>query len=70
MTTPQIPEEMTAVVLDSYTGVDSLSAEKRPEHPTINNMKGFFRSLEEEIKTNVSGEPSVICEVCSRRAVC
>ncbi len=29
MTTPQIPEEMTAVVLDAYTGVDALRVEKR-----------------------------------------
>ena len=30
MTNPQIPEEMTAVVLDAYTGVDALRVEKRP----------------------------------------
>ncbi len=30
MTTPQIPKEMTAVVLDAYTGVDALWVEKQP----------------------------------------
>ena len=29
MTNPQIPKEMTAVVLDAYTGVDALRVEKR-----------------------------------------
>ena len=30
MTNPQIPEEMTAIVLDAYTGVGALRVEKRP----------------------------------------
>ncbi len=30
MTTPPIPEEMTAVVLDAYTGIAALRVEKRP----------------------------------------
>jgi len=32
MITPQIPEEMTAIVLDAYTGVDALRVEKKRGH--------------------------------------